>query len=104
MSDRSYELQITFAAQAYRLTLRTLVAGLALCRPVYGFKSTRQGSLLDDYGPSMSIGPGVTPDVSITVAGLHNYDTNNSDDVAYEQRQNALQASVVAGDTKCNVR
>jgi hypothetical protein len=30
MSDRSYELQITFAAQAYRLALLTLVTGLAL--------------------------------------------------------------------------
>jgi hypothetical protein len=121
-------------------------------RPVYGFKSTRQGSPLDDYGRNVyvdtfnsaygkgwhrensflthnptgvfcygfypftkrgsgngaqyrltAIGPGVTPDVSVTVEGLHNYDTNNSDDVAYEQRQNALQASVVAGDKKCNV-
>jgi hypothetical protein len=47
------------------------------------------------------VGPGVTPDVSIVVDGLHDYDRNNSADVAYESRQNALQASL--GDKKCRV-
>jgi hypothetical protein len=47
------------------------------------------------------VGPGVTPDVSIVVAGLHDYDRHNSADVAYEQQQNALQGSL--GDKKCRV-
>ena len=47
------------------------------------------------------VGPGVTPDVSIVVAGLHDYDRHNSADVAYESQQNALQASL--GDKKCRV-
>jgi hypothetical protein len=47
------------------------------------------------------IGPGVTPDVSIVVDGLHNYDRRNAADVAYEQQQNALQDSL--GDKKCRV-
>jgi hypothetical protein len=121
-------------------------------QPVYGFKSTRQGSPLDDYGRNVYvdtfnskygkgwrrensflthnptgvfcygfypftkrspgtggqyrltvIGPGVTPDVSVTVSGLHNYDRNNPADVAYEQQQNALLDSVAAADKKCKV-
>jgi hypothetical protein len=50
------------------------------------------------------IGPGVTPDVSITVAGLHNYNRNSPADVAYERQQNALQASVAGADKKCSLR
>jgi hypothetical protein len=48
-----------------------------------------------------AIGPGVTPDVSIVVNGLHNYDRHNAADVAYENQQNALQGSL--GDRKCRV-
>jgi hypothetical protein len=50
-----------------------------------------------------AIGPGVTPDVSITLAGLHDYDGNNSADVAYEHQQNALQDSIAGVDKKCHV-
>jgi hypothetical protein len=50
-----------------------------------------------------TIGPGVTPDVSITVSGLHDFDRNNPADVAYEQRQNALLDSIVGVDKKCRV-
>jgi hypothetical protein len=50
-----------------------------------------------------AIGPGVSPDVSTTVAGLHDFNPNNSEDVAYEQRQNALQDSVAGADKKCHV-
>jgi hypothetical protein len=50
-----------------------------------------------------AIGPGVTPDVSITVPGLHDFDRNNPADVAYEQRQNALLDSIVGVDKKCRV-
>jgi hypothetical protein len=47
------------------------------------------------------VGPGVTPDVSVVVDGLHNFDRHNSADVAYEQQQNALEDSL--GDKKCKV-
>jgi hypothetical protein len=50
-----------------------------------------------------AIGPGVSPDVNVTVAGLHDFDPNNAADVAYERQQNALQDSVAAGDKKCHV-
>jgi hypothetical protein len=46
------------------------------------------------------IGPGVTPDVSITIPGLHDYNPSNPADVAYERQQNALQDSIVPGDSK----
>ena len=50
-----------------------------------------------------AIGPGVTPDVSTTVAGLHDYNPNSSEDVAYERQQNALQDSIAGVDKKCHV-
>jgi len=50
-----------------------------------------------------AIGPGVTPDVSITLPGLHDYDAKNAADVAYERRQSALQDSIASGDKKCRV-
>jgi hypothetical protein len=50
-----------------------------------------------------AIGPGVTPDVSVVIPGLHDYDRNNAADVAYERQQNALLDSVAAGDGKCHV-
>jgi hypothetical protein len=48
-----------------------------------------------------AVGPGVTPDVSIVVSGLHDFDRHNAADVAYENQQNALQDSL--GDKKCRV-
>jgi hypothetical protein len=48
-----------------------------------------------------AVGPGVTPDVSIVIPGLHDFDRNNPGDVAYENQQNALQDSITAGDKKC---
>ena len=50
-----------------------------------------------------AIGPGVSPDVSVTVPGLHDYNPGNAADVSYERQQNALQDSVAAGDKKCRV-
>lgn len=44
-------------------------------------------------------GPGVTPDVSILVPGLHPYDASNPADVALEQQQASLLGSW--GDTSC---
>jgi hypothetical protein len=49
------------------------------------------------------VGPGVTPDVSLVVSGLHNYDRNSAADVTYERQQNALQDSLAAADKKCRV-
>jgi hypothetical protein len=48
-----------------------------------------------------AIGPGVTPDVSIVIPGLHDYDPGNAADVAYERQQNALLDSIAGGDKKC---
>ena len=47
------------------------------------------------------VGPGVTPDVSVVVPGLHDYDRNNSADVVYERQQNALLDSILGVDKKC---
>ena len=49
------------------------------------------------------VGPGVTPDVSVVVAGLHDFDRDNAGDVAYENQQNALLDSIVGVDKKCRV-
>jgi hypothetical protein len=49
------------------------------------------------------IGPGVTPDVSVVIPGLHDFDRNNAEDVAYEKQQNALQDSIAGVDKKCRV-
>lgn len=46
-------------------------------------------------------GPGVTPDVSVTVAGLHEYDRSNPLDLAYERQQNTLLDSIVGVDKLC---
>jgi hypothetical protein len=50
-----------------------------------------------------AIGPGVTPDVSTTLPGLHDFDPNSSADVTYERQQNSLQDSVAGADKKCHV-
>ena len=47
------------------------------------------------------VGPGVTPDVSVVVAGLHRYDAHNPADVTYEQQQNAILDSIRGGDRHC---
>jgi hypothetical protein len=48
-----------------------------------------------------AIGPGVTPDVSITTPGLHDYDAANPADVEYERRQNGLLDSILGVDKQC---
>ena len=47
------------------------------------------------------IGPGVTPDVMWQGGGLHAFDRKSPDDVAYEQRQNAVLDQIAAGDRLC---
>jgi hypothetical protein len=46
-------------------------------------------------------GPGVTPDVSVTLPGLHDFNRNDAADVAYESKQNALLDSIVSTDKLC---
>jgi hypothetical protein len=46
-------------------------------------------------------GPGVTPDVSVVVPGLHDYNPNDPNDVAYEKQQNAVLDSIVGVDKLC---
>ena len=60
------------------------------------------------YGPGtgekyrMTVeGPGVTPDVSIVVPGLHDYNPNNPADVAYEQQNDAILFSILGPDKVC---
>jgi hypothetical protein len=70
----------------------------------YGFyKFTSRGPGNGAKYRLTTIGPGVTPDVSITVPGLHDYNPNSSGDVEYEHQRNALQDSLVGVDKKCRV-
>ena len=47
-------------------------------------------------------GPGVTPDVMVTVPGLHDFNPTDPADVAYEQQENALLDQVTAGGSTCH--
>jgi hypothetical protein len=46
-------------------------------------------------------GPGVTPDVSIEIPGLPDFDRQNPSDVALEARMNDLQQKIVSGTRPC---
>jgi hypothetical protein len=46
-------------------------------------------------------GPGVTPDVSVIVPGLHDFDRYNAADVAFDQQQNAILDSIIGVDKLC---
>ena len=70
----------------------------------YGFyKFTSRGPGNGAKYRLTAIGPGVTPDVSTTIPGLHDFSPNSSADVAYEHDQNVLQDSVAGADKKCHV-
>jgi hypothetical protein len=71
----------------------------AFCYGFYPFTSRGPGN--GSKYRLTAIGPGVTPDVSIVVPGLHDYNRSNPADVAYERQQNALEDAIAAGDTKC---
>ena len=47
------------------------------------------------------IGPGVSPDVTWTGPGLHDFNRNNPEDVAYQQQMRAIRRQVVQGDKFC---
>jgi hypothetical protein len=67
----------------------------------YGFYPfTKRGPGSGEKYRLTVIGPGVTPDVSITIPGLRDYNPNNPADVAHERQQNALQDSIVPADSK----
>jgi hypothetical protein len=74
----------------------------AFCYGFYPFTSRGSGNG-SQYRLTV-IGPGVTPDVGVTVAGLHDYDRSNAADVAYERQQNTLQASIAGADKQCSLR
>jgi hypothetical protein len=66
-----------------------------------GFPSTPRGPGNGERYRLTVNGPGVTPDISVTVPGLHDYDANNPADVEYERAQNAFLDSIVGVDEKC---
>jgi hypothetical protein len=66
-----------------------------------GYPSTPRGPANGEKYRLTLNGPGVTPDVSVTVAGLHDYNPNDPEDVAYERQQNALLDSIIGVDKKC---
>jgi len=72
----------------------------AFCYGFYPF--TSRGSGNGEKYRLTAIGPGVTPDVSITLLGLHDYNRDNAADVAYERQQNTLQDTVTAGGKRCS--
>jgi hypothetical protein len=72
----------------------------------YAHPKTIKGSLLRGPGTGQKYrlsanGPGATPDVSLVVAGLHDYNPNNPQDVAYERQQNAVLDSIIGPDKLC---
>jgi hypothetical protein len=68
----------------------------------YGFYPfTKRGPGNGEQYRMSVIGPGVTPDVSITLPGLHDYSPSNAADVAYERQQNALLDSILGVDKQC---
>jgi hypothetical protein len=66
-----------------------------------GFPSTPRGPGNGEKYRLTVNGPGVTPDISITVPGLYDYDANNPADVEYERAQNAVLDSIVGVDKRC---
>jgi hypothetical protein len=48
------------------------------------------------------IGPGVTPDVAATVAGLHDFRPGNASDAVYEAAQNRILDRLAAGGRSCH--
>jgi len=48
------------------------------------------------------MGPGVTPDVAVTVPGLHNFRRGNATDAAYEAQQNTILDRLARGGRWCH--
>jgi hypothetical protein len=66
-----------------------------------GYPSTPRGPGTGEKYRLTVSGPGVTPDVSIVIPGLHDFDRNNPADVAYEKQQDALLFSILGPDKIC---
>jgi hypothetical protein len=66
-----------------------------------GYPSTLRGPGNGEKYRLTVNGPGVTPDVSMTILGLHDFDRNNPADVAYEHKQNEILDSIVSVDKLC---
>jgi hypothetical protein len=66
-----------------------------------GYPSTPRGPGNGEKYRLTISGPGVTPDVSVVVPGLHDFDRDNSVDVAFEQQQNEILDSIVGVDKLC---
>jgi hypothetical protein len=66
-----------------------------------GFPSTPRGPGTGErYRLSVNL-PGVTPDVSVEIGGLHDFNSSNPADVEYERRQDAILFSMLGPDKEC---
>jgi len=66
-----------------------------------GYPTTPRGPGTGEKYRLTMAGPGVTPDVSMIVPGLHNFDHANSADVAFDAKQNAILDSIIGSDKLC---
>jgi hypothetical protein len=66
-----------------------------------GFPSTPRGPGTGEKYRIIVNGPGVTPDVSLVLPGLHDYDPSNPADVDYERKQDSLLFSILGSDQVC---
>jgi len=66
-----------------------------------GFPSTPRGPGTGEKYRLTVNGPGVTPDVSVVVPGLHDYNPSNPADVEYERTNDALLFSMLGSDKVC---
>src|SRR3954451_10767945 len=66
-----------------------------------GFPSTPRGPGTGEKYRLTVNGPGVTPDVSVTIGGLHDYNPNNPADVEYERTNDAILFSMLGSDKAC---
>jgi hypothetical protein len=66
-----------------------------------GYPSTPRGPGNGEKYRLTVSGPGVTPDVSITIPGLHDFNPNSQADVTYERQRDALLWSMLGPDKGC---
>jgi hypothetical protein len=66
-----------------------------------GFPSTPRGPGTGERYRLSVNGPGVTPDVSVEIGGLHDFNVSNPADVEYERKQDALLFSMLGPDKVC---
>lgn len=66
-----------------------------------GYPSTPRGPGNGEKYRLTIEGPGVTPDVSVIVQGLHDFNHNNPADVAFDAKQNAILDSIIGSDKLC---